>query len=57
MRELVSDDEAYSWIVGWRERWNAETDGSWAITTATTLSALLHTDGWHDMHVHALVAG
>jgi RimJ/RimL family protein N-acetyltransferase len=138
MRELVSDDEAHSWIAGWRERWNAETDGSWAITSATTgqvlgqaalrdvnlefghgqitywvlpdfrgegvatravshiggwatrdlglhrleihhsaanasscrvaekagfaleatmLSALLHTDGWHDMHVHTLVAG
>jgi RimJ/RimL family protein N-acetyltransferase len=137
MRELVSDDEAYSWITGWRNRWNAETDGSWAITTATTgqvlgqtalrgvnlefgqgqitywvmpdfrgegvatqavsglrgwaiddlglhrleilhsvanaptcrvaekagfalegtmLSALLHMDGWHDMHVCALVA-
>lgn len=23
----------------------------------TMLSALIHTDGWHDMHVHALLAG
>jgi [ribosomal protein S5]-alanine N-acetyltransferase len=137
MRELVSDDEARSWITGWRERWNAETDGSWAITAATgqvlgqtalrdvslefgrgqitywvlpdfrgegvatravsrvrgwaiddlglhrleihhseanppscrvaekagfalegtMLSELLHTDGWHDMHVHVSLAG
>jgi [ribosomal protein S5]-alanine N-acetyltransferase len=138
MRELATDDEADSWITGWRERWNAETDGSWAITVVATgqvlgqtalrgvslefghgqitywvlpafrgegvatravsavggwaiddlglhrleihhsaanalscrvaekagfalegtmLSALLHTDGWHDMHVHALLAG
>ena len=77
MRELVTDDEARSWITEWRERWNAETDGSWAITAATgqvlgqtalrgvslefgrgqMLSELLHTDGWHDLHVHAFLAG
>jgi ribosomal-protein-alanine N-acetyltransferase len=133
MRELVTEEDADSWIAGWRERWAAETDGSWAIvagddrlvgqialrtvnlefgdgqitywvlpgsrhegvaTRATTevsrwafddlglhrleirhsvanpwscrvaekvgfalegtmRSALLHEDGWHDMHVHA----
>ncbi|MEO8422356.1 MAG: GNAT family N-acetyltransferase [Actinomycetota bacterium] len=137
MRELVTEVEAASWIAAWRERWNAETDGSWAITSTssgdllgqvalrtvnlefgyaqitywvlpasrrqgvatyaaaavsgwalddlglhrleirhstanepscgvaqkvgfasegTMRSALLHADGWHDMHAHALVS-
>ncbi len=138
MRELPTVDDARSWISGWRKRWNAETDGSWAVTSAasgdllgqvalrtvnlefgygqvtywvlpdfrgegvatraaaevarwalhdlglhrlviqhsvanvsscrvaeqagfalegTMRSGLLHADGWHDMHLHALVAG
>jgi RimJ/RimL family protein N-acetyltransferase len=138
MRELLSVDEARAWIASWRERWDAETDGSWAVVAAasgdllgqvalrmvslefgqgqvtywvlpgfrgegvatravtevsrwalsdlgihrlviehsvanasscrvaekagfalegTMRSGLLHADGWHDMHLHALVAG
>lgn len=137
MRELATDEEAQSWISSWDERWEAETDGSWAIASTgsghlmghvalravdlefgygqitywvlpdsrrrgfathaaaevarwaldelglhrleivhstanapscrvaekagftlegTMRSALLHADGWHDMHSHALVA-
>ena len=36
MRELAAEEEARSWIAAWSERWSAETDGSWAITTAGT---------------------
>lgn len=138
MREVATEEEARSWIAAWRERWSAETDGSWAIAAvgtdevvgqvalrtvglevgygqitywvlpasrgngvatqavaalsrwsleelglhrleiwhsvanarscrvaenvgyaleATMRSALQHEDGWHDMHVHGLVAG
>jgi RimJ/RimL family protein N-acetyltransferase len=36
MRELVGEDEARTWIASWRDRWNAETDGGWAVTDTGT---------------------
>lgn len=36
MRELATEEDASSWIASWRERWSAETDGSWAIVAAST---------------------
>jgi [ribosomal protein S5]-alanine N-acetyltransferase len=36
MRELADEDEARTWIANWRERWDAETDGSWAVTDTET---------------------
>ena len=31
LRELASPEEAQAWIAAWSSRWEAETDGSWAI--------------------------
>jgi len=31
VRRMDSDDEARAWIAGWAERWDSETDASWAI--------------------------
>jgi ribosomal-protein-alanine N-acetyltransferase len=31
LRELTSPEEAQVWIASWSDRWEAETDGSWAI--------------------------
>jgi RimJ/RimL family protein N-acetyltransferase len=33
MRRLDTEEEALAWIETWHERWRAETDASWAITT------------------------
>jgi [ribosomal protein S5]-alanine N-acetyltransferase len=138
MRRLETEEEALAWIDAWHDRWRAESDASWAITSTdgtrllgyvalrdvnlelgyaevtywvlpafrghgvatraclavagwafadlglhrlevrhstanvescrvaskagfepegTLRSALLHLDGWHDMHVHSRIAG
>src|SRR6266508_6444247 len=40
MRRLDTEEEALAWIGAWHERWRAETDASWAITS-TDGAALL----------------
>jgi RimJ/RimL family protein N-acetyltransferase len=34
MRGLATEDEASEWIASWISRWDAETDGSWAVTNS-----------------------
>jgi [ribosomal protein S5]-alanine N-acetyltransferase len=36
MRELVSVEEAETWIASWFDRWNAETDAGWAVVASDT---------------------
>jgi RimJ/RimL family protein N-acetyltransferase len=36
MRRLDTEDEALAWIASWSDRWNAETDGGWAVVDAET---------------------
>jgi ribosomal-protein-alanine N-acetyltransferase len=36
IRELATEDEARSWIASWPGRWDAETDGSWAVAEPGT---------------------
>ena len=36
MRGMTSEDDAAEWIASWTTRWDAETDGSWAVTDATS---------------------
>lgn len=34
MRRLDTEEEALAWMEAWHERWRAESDASWAITSA-----------------------
>jgi RimJ/RimL family protein N-acetyltransferase len=34
LRRMDSDAEAHEWVTAWGKRWDAETDGSWAIADA-----------------------
>ncbi len=47
-RRIDNEAEALGWIGQWRQRWDAEHQ-------ATLESALRHADGWHDMHLHAVI--
>ncbi|MGH3480771.1 MAG: GNAT family N-acetyltransferase [Nocardioidaceae bacterium] len=47
-RRIDNEAEALGWIGQWRQRWDAEHQ-------ATLKSALRHADGWHDMHLHAVI--
>lgn len=40
VRRLDSDDEAREWLAGWPQRWEQETDASWAIARTDTDEAL-----------------
>jgi RimJ/RimL family protein N-acetyltransferase len=38
MRRFHAEDEAIAWIGAWHERWRAETDASWAVTTGVSVA-------------------
>jgi RimJ/RimL family protein N-acetyltransferase len=40
MRGMASEGDAAEWIASWTERWNDETDGSWAVTDAASSDLL-----------------
>jgi hypothetical protein len=49
--------EAAAWVGQWPGRWQAETGAGWAAAEGTKRGEALHADGWHDMHLHARLAG
>jgi RimJ/RimL family protein N-acetyltransferase len=40
VRRIDSDDEALEWVAQWSQRWDQETDASWAVARADTDEAV-----------------